>query len=99
MDQSVRILRNSIEQSHKNAGDIEQAIRVLKSGVSMAVPAFFVISFLGGRFCGAVPSGGTVHRRRDHRSDLAMVGGMNFSRGLWLMSWERERMGTDWEEV
>ena len=29
----------------------------------------------------SVPSGGTVHRRRDHRSDHAMVGGMNFLAG------------------
>ena len=50
MDRSVRILRSLIEQSHQNARDIDQALRVLKSGVSVAVPAFFGISFLGGIF-------------------------------------------------
>ena len=39
----------------------------------------------GGCFCGGVPSGGTVHRRRDHRSDHAMVGGMNFLAGHWQL--------------
>ena len=47
MDHSVRMLRSSIEQSYKNMQDIEQAIRVLKSGVSMAVPASSGSPFLG----------------------------------------------------
>ena len=50
MDRSVRILRSLIERSNENARDIDQALRVLKSGVSTAVPAFFAISFLGGVF-------------------------------------------------
>ena len=47
MDRSVRILRRSIEQSYKNVRDIEQAVRVLKSTVSLAVPMIFVMAFLG----------------------------------------------------
>ncbi len=47
MDHSAPILRSSIEQSYKNAGEIEQAIRVLKSGLTMAWLPIFVIAFFG----------------------------------------------------
>ena len=46
----MRILRSLIERSNENARDIDQALRVLKSGVSEIGPTIFVISFLGGVF-------------------------------------------------
>ena len=50
MDHSAPILRSSIEQSYKNAGEIEQTIRVLKSGLTMAWLPIFVIAYFLGRF-------------------------------------------------
>ena len=89
MDHSVRMLRSSIEQSykkcegHRTSGSRPQVDREPGRADDLRDGLFL------GRFCGGVPSGDTVHRRRDHRSDLAMVGGMNFSRGPL----ERRRCG------
>lgn len=48
LDRSVRILRRSIEQMNENARDIEQALRVLRSGLNRTVATILGIAFLGG---------------------------------------------------